>query len=133
MRDSQEKDAVEQQEPVVLCNRVINSMIARTDLVLDLYSAVHMNNLVVALSGYTNDYAKAVTLCENFLKIQWHSHTGAVERGGDANSLLNELLKVLYKNVDFKTLRKRIDKTVRELDGLKGKEGKLKSLPNFNK
>lgn len=116
-----------------LCKRVSDAMITHQESVLDLYSAVHLYNLVVALSSYTNDYAKSVRLCDAFLKRQWYSHTGAVERGGDANTLLNELLKGLFRNIDFDALKKCIDKTVDDLDGLKGKEGKLKSFPNLNK
>lgn len=116
-----------------LCSRVTDAMISEVSSVLDLEGAVQMYNLVVALSGHTNDYTQSVGLCNQFLKQEWYSHTGTVERGGEANSLLNELFKGLFRNVTLKNLRKCIDKTWSELGGLSGKEKKLQSFPNINK
>lgn len=117
-----------------LCNRVIDAMLTRVPFVLDLYSAVQLYHLIVALSSFTSDYSKSVQLCEQFLGRKWYAHTGAVERGGEANTLLNELLKGLFRNVqELKPLKKQIGKTLEEIQGLNGKEMKLKSFPNFNK
>lgn len=117
-----------------LCNRVVDAMLTRLPSVLDLNSAVHLYHLIVALSSYTNDYTKSVNLCDKFLSRKWFAHTGAAERGGEANTLLNELLKGLFRNANLETLKKHIGKTLTDVDGLvNGKEQNLKSYPNFNK
>lgn len=133
LKEDEDERTVDDRSIPHLCKRVIDAVLTRLPSVMDLYSAVHMYHLIVALSGYTGDHSKSVKLCERFLKRVWHSHTGAAERGGEANSLLNELLKGLFRNMDLENLKRRLDRTVAETDGLNGKEGKLKSLPNFNK
>lgn len=116
-----------------LCTRVANSMIARLPSVTDLNSAVHLHHLLVALSGYTNDFSKSIDLCEEFLGRQWNSNSGAVASGSEANTMLNELLKGLFRNADFKLIDKHIQRTLEDVASLNGKAKKLKDYPNFNK
>lgn len=108
-------------------------MLSKQTVILDLYSAVHLYHLAEALSDYTKDFDKSVNLCEKFLGTTWYSNTGAAEKGCEANVLLDQLLKGLFKNINFKTTHKHILMTLEEVSSLNTKDGKLNSYPNFNK
>lgn len=116
-----------------LCTRVVDTMLSKQTVILDLYSAVHLYHLAEALSDYTKDFDKSVNLCEKFLGTTWYSNTGAAEKGCEANVLLDQLLKGLFKNINYKTTHKHILKTLEEVSSLNNKDGKLNSYPNFNK
>lgn len=92
-----------------------------------------MYHLVEALSDYTKDIDKTVILCEKFLSKEWHSDTGAAERGAEANVMLDQLLKGLFKKINYPTTHRHILKSLNEVADLNQKDGKLKSYPNFTK
>lgn len=116
-----------------LCDRVRDAMMTRLPSVLDLFSGVHLYHLIDALASFTNQSVNTADLCEQFLKREWISASGAVERGCEANALLNELLKGLFKTVDYKSIHRHIVKISADVKSLTGKDGKLKDFPNFNK
>lgn len=127
------KDSIKEPSITNLCARVVDAMLAKQTVILDLYSAVHLYQMAEVLSDYTKDFQKSVNICEKFLGQPWNSMTGSVEKGCEANILLDQLLKGLFKDTNYKITHKHILKTLAEVASLNSKDGKLNSYPNFTK
>lgn len=56
-----------------------------------------------------------------------------MEKGSEANVLLEDLLKGLFANADLKFVQKYLLTVSLEVGSLNNKDGKLKSFPNFTK
>lgn len=129
-------------------------MISIADSSLDLRAAVHLYHLLRSLSGFDKDFTASgekkeshyriqyqviikhvhlVKLCQTFLGKVCYSATGAPEKGGDANTMLDELLQGLLRKAPLKMIKEQITKVSHEVGNLNEKDGKLKIYPNFYK
>ncbi|GAB0092727.1 Fanconi anemia group D2 protein [Sergentomyia squamirostris] len=120
-----------------LASEAVKSFMKHTKLTLEIKSSLQLVHLVGELTKITADREEDQdalrNLSEELLSKRWYTVTGAIEKGGEFNVFLAELLKGVFRGVEFKQLSAQIVWIRREILLLKRRDDTLKTYPGFSK
>ncbi|XP_065371634.1 Fanconi anemia group D2 protein homolog [Calliphora vicina] len=123
----------------ILAIEAFNVLIKYETSIVDLKSAVYLNQLMVILNLLSDKNSKIKqsqeirSLCRTLLCRKWFNYDGLLEKGAQCNIYLDELIKGFLRDSDFKRQREILRIVREESKSLNGKDSSLKSFPNFKK
>lgn len=122
----------------VAATNAVSKLATNEAVIVDLTTAVHLINVLTALSRFTGADVAATAqvrqLCKMFISRKWMTLYGAVERGSQCNVLLDVVLRGLF-GADSKLsfFKQYLTIILDEVKQLNGRNDVLKTFPNFHK
>lgn len=96
--------------------------------------AIFVNRFFIVFNKLIYDHfslsgGDKVPLCENFLSRKWYSFDAREVHGGEANSLMEQLMKGYFKDAKFSFIEANLQWIGSELSSLLAKGGILETFP----